>query len=188
MQCCEQKANLHSNKQIRKQKWVICIPLLHSENTPHNSQCRSARLALPWEMTFQPSMVNAEAPGRRRREQVTMLLLRLTITAQMQGRGDQQVMPHLAWAAASSRSCSCVPRETAWLAQWLLQWPPPALPGWSWSPKGQFSVNPSRFQTAKAGKLNVRGDLRLEECLPASKGRQLPRGELQFLQELLGSN
>lgn len=49
-------------------------------------------------------------------------------------------------------------------------------------------MNPSRFQTAKAGKLDVRGDLRLEECLPASKGRQLPRGELQFLQELLGSN
>lgn len=49
-------------------------------------------------------------------------------------------------------------------------------------------MNPSRFQTTKAGELDVMGDTRLDECLPANKGRQLPRGELQFLQELLGSN
>lgn len=47
-------------------------------------------------------------------------------------------------------------------------------------------MNPSRFQTTKAGELDVMGVMNV--CLPVNKDRLLPRGELQFLQELLGSN
>lgn len=42
---------LISDEQTRKQKWLVCVPRLHSGNTSPNSQCRPHRHAMPWEMS-----------------------------------------------------------------------------------------------------------------------------------------
>lgn len=109
----------------------------------------------------------------------------LLLAAQMQGTGYQQVMSHLAWAAASSRSCSVFPgKQPCWLRECCSDPLQPCQAG--------HGLQKCSFQWILPGfkqqRLGVVGDMRLEECLPVYKGRQLPRGELQFLQELLGSN
>lgn len=43
---------LISDEQIRKQKWLVCVPRLCSGNTSLNSQRSPRRRALPWEMSW----------------------------------------------------------------------------------------------------------------------------------------
>lgn len=151
---------LISDEQIRKEKWVVCVPRLCSGNTSLNSQHSPQRHAVPWETSWKFSAQQGKARASQAGEggnrspcssYIEPLLAVFPSTIWTQGTGCWQVEPHLSWTAASSkRAAGAAAISTGKQPGWLgacCSIPPSALWRWWRSPEGYSLMNPPRLQT-----------------------------------------
>lgn len=134
---------LISDKQIRKQKCLVCIPSQCNGNTTLILSAAFAGVHCPGKKigSFQPNEGSQAGEGGNRlpcSSYVKPLLAVFSLTLQTHGTGCQQVMLHLPWAVASSRSAAgaaaIFPGTQCWhraCCSVLL----PAPWSWWWSPE-----------------------------------------------------